>query len=217
MQCPNCKSVIDEDSLFCPHCAYTLHGNRWDSGSSKGHPPFGPSKASTKNRIWIAIGAGSILLVISSAVFLTALYVYSGNASRLSPFKSEKSDAEAFARKGFEQQFTKCEDSYFAYKAPWGLVEYKDVTLDMKQMDLNNADRLNGIEWKGVANFNCDLTRLYDYTAHKWSDWTAKNPFLNPDGNVAFYTVAKRQGQWSGIDFGPPSSQKKLRCDELPK
>jgi hypothetical protein len=125
-----------------------------------------------------------------------------------SPSKLDTSDVEAVARKEFEQYFTKCGDSYFANRIPWGLVQFKDVRFDVKQLDLTDADKLNSIEWKGAANVNCDLTRLYDNMAHKWSDWSSKNAFLNPGGNG---------GRHAGLGGLSEGRLNKIDCAAVPK
>jgi len=135
------------------------------------------------------------------------------------------SEAEEVGRKEFERYFTKCGDSYFKRdlfifglpKTP--LAEFKDVVFDVKQLDLQSADKLNGVEWKGRFSADCKVMRTYDeeYSAVRgWSDW--KSGVGIPNAVLATYDLEKRQGQWK-IDGKPPSEspEEKLRCNEIPK
>lgn len=216
MECPRCRAAVDEDAMFCPHCAFNV-ANRQSGGSRLG-TSSSPGPVRKTNRFLIIIVSAVILLcLIVVSVGIGAYYLMGGRSGSSSLFKSNASEAEAFAKKEFEKHFTKCGDSYFGDKVPWGLVQFKNVTFQVQELNLNEADRLNATEWKGIVNINCDLTRLYDGMAQKWSDWTSKNLLLNPDGNIASYALEKRRGEWRGIDFGPPSSQKKRSCEEIPK
>ena len=136
--------------------------------------------------------------------------------SSCSALRPNTSEAEGNVRSEFEQSYSKCGDSYFANNVPWGLVQFKDVTFNVKQLDLSDADKLNNVEWKGAATVSCQLTRLYNYGTRKWSDWSSKNPLFNPDGTIVSYIVEKRQDQWKLRFLGGQVGQK-VECDRLPK
>jgi serine/threonine-protein kinase len=138
-----------------------------------------------------------------------------GNSS--SPFSSPVSEAQEETQKQFQKVYTKCGDSYFSKTLVQGLVEYKDVTFSVKQIDLEEADRLNGVEWKGVAIVKSKLIRFYLSDKRTWTDWQSENAFVNPGQNIGTYTAEKRQGQWKFLFLDRPVVENgNLKCDQIP-
>lgn len=95
MQCSNCKAAVDDDALFCTHCASDLANNQPDQGSLKlwsgGSAPAGPGNTSSRNRIWVAIGAGATLLFLMVvAVVIASLYLYLRGSTTFNPVSTSR-------------------------------------------------------------------------------------------------------------------------------
>jgi hypothetical protein len=61
-------------------------------------------------------------------------------------------DAGSQARGYWERVFTKCGNSYFLKLNDYILVvEYRDLLMDVSAQPLDEADRLNGVRWRGSA------------------------------------------------------------------
>lgn len=120
------------------------------------------------------------------------------------------------AQKHFEQIYAKCGASYYSKMMLAGLVEYKDVEFHVRQASLNEADKLNQVEWKGVVVAKCKFIRMYLDNERRWSDWQAENAFVNPRQSIATYAVSKQRGQWITQFVDGPVGSMKVECNQLP-
>lgn len=76
-----------------------------------------------------------------------------------------------------------------------GYAQYRDISFKIAQQTLSEAQRLNGIDYHGLATFQRTSARSYRYKSSSydgpagWSDWAV--------GVLPALTVKRRNGQWS--------------------
>jgi hypothetical protein len=110
---------------------------------------------------WIGIGG----LLVAGLVFLVPQ----------SFAASVDEEARAEAIKFFETKYTKCGDSYYTFRpsAP-GLVaaieQNKGLTVTVKPIPVTEADKLNGVVWKGLVTLQSPF-RLYIMPKKEWLEW----------------------------------------------
>jgi hypothetical protein len=76
-------------------------------------------------------------------------------------------EAERFARDLWDKLLTKCGDSYYFYSAvvlhgdsrQFTLSQYKNVSFATRPQTVSEADRMNGIQWQGLAIMIAGLHR----------------------------------------------------------
>jgi len=73
-------------------------------------------------------------------------------------------------------------------------VQFKPVTPHLEEKELTEADKLNGIEWQGVANFSAPAFRfqMMDKSWRDWQPWTL--------GTFWSEKLEKRNGTWSAVE-----------------
>lgn len=126
-------------------------------------------------------------------------------------------DAEAVnqVKNVFESSyFTKCGESYFSNDGilgASGIAQRKNPTYQVtKKFPINDADRLNGITWKGHVLMRYEALRLY---RGSWSDW-------RPYEALAIYglDVEKRNTGWRiGSTYLLNAAIGKISCSNVPK
>ncbi|HEV2859473.1 MAG TPA: hypothetical protein VGX48_00545 [Pyrinomonadaceae bacterium] len=110
-------------------------------------------------------------------------------------------DAEARreAEKFWATQITKCGDSYYRKEVlikKDGYVIYyqmKDPKVEVLSQPVSEADRLNGIGWKGSTAFIPKASRIWGTDKKGWYDWE-KGARGVPDLN---YGMGKMKGVWN--------------------
>jgi hypothetical protein len=108
-------------------------------------------------------------------------------------------DARQQAEKFWAAQITKCGDSYYRkevlIKKDNYVIYYqmKDPKVEVLPQPVSEADRLNGIEWKGTTAFVPGASRIWNTEKKGWSDW-GKGVWGVPDLN---YGMGKVKGEWS--------------------
>ncbi|MCA1617781.1 MAG: hypothetical protein LC795_00395 [Acidobacteria bacterium] len=110
-------------------------------------------------------------------------------------------DAEARreAEKFWATQITKCGDSYYRKEVlikKDGYVIYyqmKDPKVEVLPQPVSEADRLNGVEWKGSTAFIPTASRIWSTEKKAWSEW-GKGAWGVPELN---YGMKKAKGAWS--------------------
>lgn len=132
---------------------------------------------------------------------------------------SNISQARNEASKAWDQYFTKCGDSYYTRVRSTGLLsrgeyigEYRPVSITIKESQLTEADKLNGIVWKGHTYFNAPAERAY---RGGWSAWNSEGIHLN-------IYLWKQSGTWnigevSYVGFKVTDMFGKISCSDVPK
>jgi hypothetical protein len=132
------------------------------------------------------------------------------------PGASTKSEAEAEAERYWNSVLAKCGDSYYARDnrgtpgAERIIMQFKDVTFEVSEVKLTEADKLNGIELSGWAIFNPRTSRFY---LTKWESW--RNGSVFPVNTIL---MRKEKGKWIfGVNEKSQSNLKKIDCSEVPQ
>lgn len=144
-------------------------------------------------------------------VFLTNSFLVLFLVSCSLPGRSSGSEAEQEARKHWERWLTKCGDSYVWRDAPppnpipnlpgYRPFRYdhdcKSARIEVTQYEVQQADKLNGIEWKGTAKPNFTACRRRLVANGQWSNWAGNQPPY--DGTFKDFEalpLEKKNGQW---------------------
>jgi hypothetical protein len=136
--------------------------------------------------------------------------------SRLIP--NPDSEAQDQAEKFVSAQLTRCGDSYYGIRKVAndnGLYQFKNPKISVKSQELNQADKLDGIQWKGSSNFSADAWRMYSVTG-EWTPWRQGFTALDIGLSVNMY---KKNSQWQFGATGElkPDSYEKVDCSKLPQ
>lgn len=138
----------------------------------------------------------------ATAFLCTAILTFLSLAcSSLTGAGGSSPDAEARreAEKFWATQITKCGDSYYRKELLIKKDDYviyyqmKDPKVEVLAQPVSEADRLNGIEWKGSTAFIPAASRIWNTERKGWSDW-GKGAWGVPDLN---YGMNKTKGAWN--------------------
>jgi hypothetical protein len=113
------------------------------------------------------------------------------------------SEADHMASEFVEKTFSHCGDSYLGNipglfpKIP-RLVEIKGFSVTVRSINIQEADRLNGYEWKGEILIRCSSSRDLSISGNsgKWYSGFGDgvlNVVIHPEIGVP---LSKRNGQW---------------------
>jgi len=135
-------------------------------------------------------------------------------------------EAENQSSSAFEKSFANCNGFWFTAVSPRlqmgsrtfsGLTQIQSISFAVTEMARTEADKLNGIEYKGGVELIPKQVALRSWDSSKgvWGDWQsglviyASDPFLDPfkQGHLDLITpwyseVTKKGGTWKGPDFG---------------
>lgn len=135
-------------------------------------------------------------IVLLCAVTLACLSLA---CTSLPGVSGSSADAEARreAEKFWATQITKCGDSYFrkeVLKKDNYVLYYqmKDTEILVTPNKVTEADRLNGIEWKGSTTFRPKATRVWGTEKGAWYEWK-RGPGGVPE---LTYGLKKVNGRW---------------------
>ena len=123
------------------------------------------------------------------------------------------------------KKIRKCGDAYFTKRYdvggyPLGVYEFKNLSVQIKASPLTDADKLNGIEWKGTVFLVAKASRAFQVPdklgARKpqWLDW--ENGAMIDHQNISG-SLAKRKGRWA-LELGNAFilDLKPIECSEIP-
>ncbi len=103
----------------------------------------------------------------------------------------------------WNRRFAICGDSYLFNRAGFGqalypnyvdAIQFKDVVVKIEPDDLSDADRMNGMEWKGNVYATTKLSRWHG--RGRWYEWQSRDIY-----EPAY--LQKKRGQWTDY-FGHP-------------
>ena len=142
-----------------------------------------------------------------------------------------KNEVEQLADKLFAEHLTQCGESWIGVCHRKGLegtpvdiiVEGKGVSLSIKSQSLSDADRLNGIEWRGQIVANNKAQRLYLSAdcnlnvneGHKgWTEWKESYEMVQ-------WFLEKKEGKWQQVSIGFSDfcidKLEPISCDQKPQ
>jgi len=167
--------------------------------------PFTSSKTSVKTLVFL-------VTIVSALLAVSCSTGYEAEARR---------ETEGF----WDTKMTKCGDSYYmredSYWKP--LIQIKKRAISISADKLNEADKLNGFEFKGIARMLPEMYRVHQMG--RWGEWR-KGSFgseIERIGGIAndYVTrVEKKNGKWS-VAAGPMfadmkvNNLQKVSCDEI--
>jgi hypothetical protein len=145
---------------------------------------------------------------------VTLLALFQGCAS-ISVFGD--SEAKNAARQIWAERFGECGDSFFAhYKitgASYDLYQYKNAEIEVQEQSVSEADKLNGVEWKGITHLKPQAYRSWDSLSKKWTAWRNGVPLMGPSLGLA-ERFERVRGHWAYNHF---SFYAKIECSEIPQ
>lgn len=156
------------------------------------------------------------LLTISITLYTALLCSSCWPSSTL--ISNSDTEARDQAQKFVEAQFTRCGDSYYGIRKVAndnGLYQFRNPKVSVKSQELTQADKLNGIEWRGSSNFSAEEWRMYSVTG-EWTSWREGFTSLDVGLSVNMY---KENGQWkfgATVDL-TPNSYEKVDCSKIPQ
>jgi hypothetical protein len=175
MFCPKCGGKNDEDGKFCDQCGTGLFHNQTTAEESKKFP----------GAIIASVGA-----VILGLIFVIILFASKGGNENGRGDKgggsvrgSTNVNEKAFIDNVIKPLYVCCKDSCFTAtdfpsQGRREYTEYKgdsDVTVIFEPRDLDEADKLNGVEWDGrVLVVSGKASRRYE--SGGWTDWEGLPP-----------------------------------------
>lgn len=129
-----------------------------------------------------------------------------------------EAEAGEQAQKFVEAQLARCGDSYYGIRKVANdnsLYQFKNPKVVVKSEVLSQADKLNGVEWKGGSDFSAETWRSYAKPGG-WGSW--RQGFMSLGVGLSV-RMAKRNGQWKFGASGDlkPDSYEKVDCSKLPQ
>ena len=181
---------------------------------------------------------------ISPGLGLILISVLSLSCSSLGK-SAIRREAEDRAQKWWENVIAKCGDEYyvryeggqvgaiyfdkFGSESKNAILQFKNASYQVIDEPISEADRLNGIEWKGalLIPFNT-LYRAYDLDRKQWSSWSegpviysdkvlkAFNQIMGDTNSPQTQHFSREKGQWFGLDLSA-GRLRKPTCSEIPR
>lgn len=153
--------------------------------TSNGHSAGQTSTASASNAAAESIsGAGDAEAIAAVRNELMKRWVQTSDGwisefpSHVSPFTGQRSDAESYYR------------------------ELKSLDFEVQPRDVSDADKLNGLTYRGYVELKSSPMRLFNdpnsFSQRQWSAWKQSEPAVSSFG------VRKVKGQWAVYGDGYP-------------
>jgi hypothetical protein len=140
----------------------------------------------------------SLRNLVSASMLLTLV---AGCGALLPPGDRE---ANKITEQYKENAFTKCGDDYVSYEgwvngATNRLTAYRGLSVTYAEFTVSDADRLNGVEWKGRISVQCSAHR--NLTNQGWTQWSGgcvNGAWPLPDGHYMDVpiNIMKYKGRW---------------------
>lgn len=152
---------------------------------------------------------------IVTASILILILLNSCGSSLPSAFPGKDKEAHEQALKYVEAQLTKCGDSYYGIRKiarDGNLYQFKNPKVTVTSEQLTQADKLNGIEWKGSLYFSAEAWR--NYYDGQWSEW--RQNFMGVTAGLSG-SLVKKNGEWQVAKGLKPDSFERIDCSNIPR
>lgn len=127
-------------------------------------------------------------------------------------------EAQVEAEKMWSSYFTRCGDSYFGAtgREREYITQIKNPQINVSSKQLTEADKMNGIEWKGTTVVGCKVHRTGNS-----NDWESCKGgfFLNRDDNMSdspttfhLLNIQKIKGKWISEAIDDDKISKPVNC-----
>jgi hypothetical protein len=164
----------------------------------------------------------TITVLIIGFVFLSGLNTQAQKKRRTIPKASTLSlagQAEEQARAFWNNRITKCGEDYYTLDSIY-VHQFKTINIQVQSYTITPADRLNGIEYKGLTTLTVGQSRTYSrkntsYQATGWTKWA--DGFTMSMGGVGLNaTLQKQKRQWNitANSMTQAGSLKQISCSD---
>ena len=160
------------------------------------------------------------------ALFLGSSFWYFSSCAKASLEGEAKKEAEQF----WGKKFVKCGNSHYVYADGYaestrayadlaGIYQFKALSIILRPDSLTDADKLNGIEWKGKTEVTAKVSRHYNKNRGGWQEW--KEGISALQGGLTALMM-KKGGRWTYEEpflLGGLSKSGKLlpiKCSNIP-
>jgi len=126
-------------------------------------------------------------------------------------------------------KLTKVGQSYYVYQREENTLEttvfeLRNVHVHLQPYGISEADKLNGVEWKGLVSLKCDAVRIYrskrsqfrpaELPDTTWGQWGDQNTYTG-----CLSDMAKINGKWSDPTTNSTGkiTFKQVEASDLPK
>jgi len=130
-------------------------------------------------------------------------------------------EAENVAMQELNKYYVKCGDIYchHYYQKDWSGTHDRYDQFTKSSIFItettSEADRLNGLEWKGQVNVGFGGASRYSQNGAAWTEWIqAGDPKPSLDGVVI---VQKKKGEQWEVVLSPSSYSKPVSCSDVPQ
>jgi hypothetical protein len=171
----------------------------------------------------------TINTLVIALVLLESLFLYSCSKSDPPGAEPVTSDAKTAAAEFWGKRITKCGDSAYTVMKDQGggtlaILEFKNVsfTIIRSNSPISEADKLNGIEFKGTTLLVAKATRAFKTPMgfgqkQQWMEWANG---AQDQGQDIYASIVKKKGRWviePGNYFATPTATfKAIKCSEIP-
>lgn len=128
-----------------------------------------------------------------------------GEQSAQDPQKILLAEALDYSEKIWLENWTQLGESWFAIECDINMVKMLEIngrSPKVEEIVLSAADKLNGINWKGVVEFDCKAYRflMLESEEPKWSMWIDGGPVNDRKNALMSISLTKNNGQWTADD-----------------
>ena len=153
----------------------------------------------------------SILLIFAATALL--IMPHAASSQRSTASRSTASDGEKQTSRFWAKYVAACGNSHYIRKGPAVFVELKGFRIQTKYFPLTQADKLNGVEAKGITWITMAAHRFY--SNESWREWAdGEYPDFTLVNSVGFQNVRR---SWT-FDVRGYFNQvaKQVSCAEVP-
>lgn len=164
-------------------------------------PPPLPEAARKKSSPQVNISPKKTVALIVLAGTFVSIVVF---GVLLSIFKTT-SEVKRAAEEAWQDKWVKVDGSWYTKKLFWvsspQYFEIKDRNLSTVKKNLTEADRRNGIEWKGYVNFFAEAYRETVIGGKEWKEWQdpKHDIFRGGPAPVMQVHVVRQNGEWKRV------------------
>lgn len=131
---------------------------------------------------------------------------------------SGDSEAQKVAVQIWAERFGNCGDSYYGRYSTGSeklveIYQYRDVEIKVDSEKISEADKLNGVTWKGRTYFKPKANRWWSSSDRKWTPWKSGAPPMGPSLDM-IQRFGKVKGQWT---YEHSAFYKPVECSDIPE
>jgi hypothetical protein len=104
----------------------------------------------------------------------------------------------------------------YTFKTNWDAcvtTQYRDVEIRVDSEKISEADKLNGVTWKGRTYFKPKANRWWSSSDRKWTPWKNGAPPMGSSLDM-IQRFGKVKGQWT---YEHSAFYKPVECSDIPE